>query len=60
VQVLDHKNLKMNNPEPLIPSLIRDFKNKDIIKKKKEIEKLKLDIEKQKLQNELNNLMKKK
>jgi hypothetical protein len=43
----------MKNKEPIIPYLIRKWKNRSIQKKKKEIEELKLEIEKTKLEKEL-------
>jgi len=50
----------MNNEklEPVLPSLLKDWKNRKLLKKQKEIEELKLDIEKAKLNKELKEIKK--
>ncbi len=46
----------MMENEPIIPSLIKRWKNRKLTKKKDEIEELKLEIQKAKLKKELKGL----
>ncbi len=45
-----------NKEDPIIPSLIKRWKNRKLTKKKDEIEELKLEIQKAKLKKELKEL----
>lgn len=49
-----------NKPEPVLPQIIKDWKNKKVIEKNKEIELLRLEIEKAKLEKELKEIRGKK
>lgn len=45
--------MEERKPEPVLPSLLKDWKNRHLIKKQRELEELKFQIEKEKLKQEL-------